>query len=64
MNLFKLSEMEGYWKEYDENGKLLNISKRKKETGEKEGICYYYNENGEISHIVNCKEDKEIEYNG
>ena len=36
--IFPLKEMEGYWKEYDENSKLLNISKRNKETGEKEGI--------------------------
>ena len=64
MNLIRLNEMEGYWKEYDENGKLLNISARNVKSGEKEGICYYYNENGNMSHIVEVKEGIEKEYNG
>ena len=64
MNLIRLNEMEGYWKEYDENGRLLNISARNAESGEKEGICYYYNENDKISHIVEVKEGIENEYNG
>lgn len=51
VNLVRLDEMEGYWKEYSEDGTLLNISQINIETGEKEGICYYY-ENGKISHIV------------
>ena len=60
----RLNEMSGYWKEYDEKGKLLNISTRNAESGEKEGICYYYNENGNMSHIVEVKEGIENEYNG
>ena len=63
MNLVRLDEMEGYWKEYNENGTLLNISQINIETGEKEGICYYY-ENGKISHIVEVYEGTEIEYCG
>ena len=59
-----LQEISGFWKEYDESGKLLNICKRNEETGEKEGICYYYDENGQISHIVEVKEGEEIEYSG
>ena len=64
LNLIRSNEMSGYWKEYDENGKLLNISKRNEESGDKEGICYYYDENGQISHIVEVKKGIEIEYNG
>ena len=59
-----LQEMSGFWKEYDENGKLLNISKRNEKNGEKEGICYYYDDNGNISHIVEVKEGEEIKCNG
>ena len=62
--LSQLNEMEGYWKEYDEKGRLLNISARNAESGEKEGICYYYDENDEISQIVEVKEGVENEYNG
>ena len=63
LNLVRLNEMEGYWKEYDKNGLLLSISERNIVTGEKEGICYYY-KNGEISRVVNCSEGKESEYSG
>ena len=63
LNLVRLNEMEGYWKEYDNNGILLSISERNIVTGEKEGICYYY-ENGEINRIVNCNEGKESGYSG
>ena len=64
LNLIRLSEMDGYWKEYDENGKLLSISERNDRNGEKEGICYYYDENGDISRIMEVEEGKEVEYNG
>ena len=64
MNLIRLNEMSGYWKEYDESGILLSISKRNDDSGEKEGICYYYDENGNISHIVEVRENKENEYSG
>ena len=64
MNLIRLSEMDGYWKEYDENGKLMSISKRNDRNGEKEGICYYYDENGNISRITEVKKGIENEYNG
>ena len=59
-----LNEMDGYWKEYDEKGKLLSISKRNYDSGEKEGICYYYDTKGNISRIMEVEEGKEVEYNG
>ena len=64
MNLIRLNEMDRYWKEYDENGKLLSISKRNDRNGEKEGICYYYDTKGNISHVTEVKKGKEVEYNG
>ena len=64
LNLIRLSEMDGYWKEYDEKGTLLSISKRNDRNGEKEGICYYYDTKGNISHVTEVQEGIENEYNG
>ena len=64
MNLIRLNEMSGYWKEYDEKGTLLSISERNDRNGEKEGICYYYDTRGNINSMAEAQEGKEVEYNG
>ena len=58
-----LSEkMEGYWKEYDENGKLKCICKKDNQ-GRYEDICYFY-ENDIIIKISEWHEGKEVSLNG
>ena len=58
LNLIKMNKMDGYWKEYDKEGKLLSISKRD-EMGFMNGICYVYNSDGEISRISEYIKGKE-----
>ena len=49
-SIVPLDEMPGYWKEYDEHGKLISITQRD-DFGRNEGICYFYDESGEIFQI-------------
>ena len=58
-----LKEMPGYWKEYDENRKLLSVSQRD-DYGRKKGICYFYDDKDKICRISEWKEDKEISTSG
>ena len=62
-NIVPSKEMNGYWKEYDEHGKLVSITQRD-DFGRKEGICYFYDEEGEITRISEWKEDREISTSG
>ena len=62
-NIVPLEVMKGYWKEYDEHGKLVSITQRD-DFGRKEGICYFYDEEGEITRISEWKEDREISTSG
>ena len=48
-----------YWKEYDDNGKLIRIC-QKDDFGKYNGICYSFN-SGKISRVSLWKEGKEIE---
>ena len=41
LNMVRLSEMDGYWLEYDENNQLKSICKKDRQ-GRYEGICYFY----------------------
>ena len=59
LNMIKMKEMNGYWKEVDDEGKLLNISKRN-DSGEMNGTCYLFNDDGEICKISEYKKNKEI----
>ena len=57
LNIERLEEMgKDYWKEYDENGKLIRICQKDKD-GNNEGYCYYYDNNGRkldrLSHFEN-----------
>ena len=58
LNIERLEEMgkEDYWKEYDENGKLIRICQKDKD-GNNEGYCYYYDNEGKnldrLSHFEN-----------
>ena len=58
--LLKMDEMDGYWKELDENddNKVLSVSKRD-EYGRKIGICYFYNEDNSIIRVSEWNEGKE-----
>ena len=62
LKMVRSTKMEGYWKEYDENGKLKCICKKDNQ-GRYEGICYFY-ENGIIIKISQWHEGKEISLNG
>ena len=55
---------EGYWKECDENGKLIRICQKDKE-GNNEGYCYYYdNEGKNLDRLVHFKNGFESLYSG
>ena len=58
-NIVPLEEVNGYWKEYNAEHKLVSISRRD-DFGRKEGICYFYDAKGEIRRISEWKEGKEI----
>ena len=62
-NIVPSKEMKGYWKEYDNNNKLVSITQRD-DFGRNEGICYFYDEEGEITRISEWKEDREISTSG
>ena len=57
LKIERLEEMgTDYWKEYDENGKLIRICQKDKD-GNNDGYCYYYDNEGKnldrLSHIEN-----------
>ena len=58
LKIERLEEMgkEDYWKEYDENGKLIRICQKDK-AGNNDGMCYYYDNEGKnldrLSHFEN-----------
>ena len=60
--LVKMTEMDGYWKEYD-NSKNLHSVRKKDEEGRNDGVCFFY-ENGEISRLSEWHEGKETPFNG
>ena len=62
LNMTRLSEMEGYWKEYDNENNLISICKRN-ENGQYEGICYFY-ENDRLIKISKWENGKEVSMNG
>ena len=62
LNMTRLSEMEGYWKEYDNENNLISICKRNA-NGQYEGICYFY-ENDRLIKISKWINGKEIDYSG
>ena len=60
--LYEMSEMSGYWKEYDENT-ILQCVYRKDSDGNNNGVCFYY-ENGVVSRLTEWNNGKETPYNG
>ena len=62
VKLLKMTEMDGYWKEYDSGTNLKSVSK-KDDRGNNDGICFYY-ENGKISRLSEWHEGKEVPFNG
>ena len=60
--MVRLSEMNGYWLEYDEGNHLKSICK-KDQYGRYEGICYFY-ENDIMMRISEWHEGKEISTSG
>ena len=59
LNIVPSNEMgKGYWKELDENGRIIRIS-QKDELGNREGFCYFY-EDGKISRVSVWREGKEV----
>ena len=62
LNMTRLYEMSGYWKEYDNNGHLKSICK-KDIYGRYEGICYFY-ENGTMTRVSEWQEGKEYPFIG
>ena len=60
--LVKMTEMDGYWKEYD-NSKNLQSVYKKDEEGRNDGVCFFY-ENGEIGRLSEWHEGKETPFNG
>ena len=48
----------GYWKEYDENGKLIRVC-QKDDLGHYNGYCYYYNYNGNLDKLSYWKNESE-----
>ena len=63
MSLVPSNEMRGYWKEYSEDGTLLSVSERNKDTGEKEGLCLCYKE-GSLYCVAQIKDGQETHYEG
>ena len=59
LNIVRMKEKRGYWKEYDEKGKLMSISKRDS-LGRKTGICYFYDDKCHISRISKWENGEEI----
>ena len=62
LNMVRLNEMAGYWKEYDDYGNLKSICKKDSE-GRYEGVCYFY-ENGTVTKISEWHEGKEVSLSG
>ena len=62
LNMVRLDEMDGYWKEYEENGYMKSICKKDR-YGRYEGICYFY-ENGAVTKISEWKEGREYPFLG
>ena len=62
-NIVPLEEVNGYWKEYNAEHKLVSISQRD-EFGRKEGICYFYDGEEKLDRISEWKEDKEVSTSG
>ena len=62
LNMVRLSEMDGYWLEYDEGNHLKSICKKDR-NGRYEGICYYY-ENDIMMRISEWHEGREQKYVG
>ena len=62
LNMVRLDEMDGYWKEYDDDSNLKSICKKDKE-GRYEGICYFY-ENGTMTRVSEWHEGTEVSLNG
>ena len=63
LKMYAMIEMGQYWKEYDEEGKLISITQRD-DFGRKEGICYFYNDSKEISRVSIWKEGREVSDSG
>ena len=62
-SIITLQESRGFWKEYDTEGNLINISQRD-DYGRKHGICYFYNKEGNIIKISEWIEGKEKGFMG
>ena len=62
LNMVRLSEMNGYWLEYDEGNHLKSICKKDR-NGRYEGICYFY-ENDIMVRISEWHEGREQKYVG
>ena len=62
LNLVRLPEMNGYWKEFDDNGALKCVCKKDKD-GQNEGVCYFY-ENGKLKKISEWKQGREVATSG
>ena len=58
VDIVELKEMKGYWKEMNEENKVISICK-KDEEGNNDGICYFYS-NGKINRISEWKNGKEV----
>ena len=59
LKMYPLPEMDQYWTEYNDRGKLISITQRDY-FGRKEGKCYFYNDREELSRVSEWKEGKEI----
>ena len=55
MNIVELKEMKGYWKEMNEENKVISICKK----NENDGICYFYS-NGEIDKVSEWMNGEEV----
>ena len=62
-SIVPFDKMPGYWKEYDEHGRLVSITQRD-DFERNEGICYFYDEKGGISRISEWKDGKEVSDTG
>ena len=60
--LVKMIEMEGYWKEYDDNMNLRSVCKKDDE-GKNDGVCFYY-QNDEVKRLSEWHEGNETPYTG
>ena len=58
MNIVELKEMKGYWKEMNEENKVISICKMN-EKNENDGICYFYS-NGKIDKVSEWKNGEEV----